>query len=123
MYEVSVERVFSAAHSLRGYAGCCENLHGHNWRVEATVRATVLDELGLAVDFRVLKQALDDALAPLDHGHLNEIPPFDQTNPSCENIARHLYDQLSAALNNDRVRVARVRVWESEGSSAMFDGV
>jgi len=120
MYELGVERTFSAAHSLRGYEGCCENLHGHNWRVEAVAAAETLDELGLALDFRVFKRAVDEILAELDHRYLNEIPPFDQINPSCENIARHIHEQLSARLNDDRVRIARVRVWESEGSSATF---
>jgi 6-pyruvoyltetrahydropterin/6-carboxytetrahydropterin synthase len=120
MYELGVERTFSAAHSLRGYEGCCENLHGHNWRVEAVAAAESLDELGLALDFRVFKRALDEILAELDHRYLNEIPPFDQINPSCENIARHIHEQLGARLDNNRTRIARVRVWESESTSATF---
>jgi 6-pyruvoyltetrahydropterin/6-carboxytetrahydropterin synthase len=120
MYELGVERTFSAAHNLRGYEGCCENLHGHNWRVEAVAAAESLNELGLALDFRVFKRALDEILAELDHRYLNEIPPFDQLNPSCENIARYIHEQLGARLNNDRTHIARVRVWESESTSATF---
>jgi len=120
MYEVSIERSFSAAHNLRGYEGCCENLHGHNWRVEAVVRAETLDHIGLAIDFRALKQALDEVLGNFDHRYLNEITPFDQLNPSCENLARVIHERLAAAINNERVCVARVRVWESEGSNATY---
>ena len=123
MYEVTVERTFSAAHNLRGYAGCCENLHGHNWRVEVAAATETLDELGLAVDFRALKQALEDVLAAFDHRYLNEIPPFDQVNPSCENLAQQIHDRLAGQINDGRVRVAWVRVWESEGSCVTYKDV
>lgn len=120
MYEISVTRSFSAAHNLRGYQGSCEELHGHNWQVEISLGGEELDELGMLIDFKVAKQALDEALSELDHHYLNDIPPFDRINPSSENMARHLYEQMSRRLNDARVRVVRCRVWESEGSCAAY---
>jgi len=120
MYEVTAEGHFSAAHNLRGYQGQCENLHGHNWRVRVTVAAEALDELGLVVDFKLLKRQMNEVLDKLDHGYLNEVPPFDETNPSCENLAHYIHQQMSSRINNDRVAVARVQVWESEGSNATY---
>ena len=69
---------FAAAHRLREYEGNCEQLHGHNWRVEATVESSLLDDRGMAMDFRSIKDALHDILSGMDHKYLNEIPPFDE---------------------------------------------
>lgn len=120
MYEVSREVWFSAAHQLRGYGGKCESLHGHNWKVRVTMRATELDRLGMVVDFKDLKAAMKDVLERLDHHLLNEIPPFDEANPSAERIARHVAEQVAARLDSDRAKVTRCDVWESEGSRAAY---
>ena len=120
MYEVTAKRNFSSAHNLRGYQGECENLHGHNWGVEVTVAAETLDELGMVIDFKALKKAMDDVLARLDHAYLNEVPPFDEINPSCENMAHYICDAVSEKIDDDRVRVSRCRVWESEGSYSTY---
>jgi len=120
MFTVSVDRTFSAAHSLRGYMGKCESLHGHNWKVTVTVAAAELDKLGMVIDFKDLKKAMDELLEKLDHAFLNEVPPFDQVNPSSENIARYLYQTLSKRLDNDRVQIHSVSVWESENSKATY---
>ncbi len=119
MYELSVEDQFSAAHNLRGYQGECEKLHGHNWRVQVHVAAGQLDELGMVVDFRELRYALKQVLGPLDHAYLNELPPFDQRNPTTENVCRHIAEGL-ADLLPDGVRVRRVSCWESEKCSATY---
>ena len=113
MYEISVERHFDAAHALRGYQGKCETLHGHRFKVVAGVTATVLDNIGLAYDFTELKQHLDDVLARFDHTYLNEVPPFDKINPSSENIAATVYEELQRKLAGTPVAMSTVQVWES----------
>jgi len=120
MYEISVEDRFSAAHCLREYKGKCEQLHGHNWKVEAAVRARELDEIGLAMDFGDLKGLLKDVLGLLDHSYLNEVEPFDRLNPSSENLARFIFDPLEKKLDGREVEVAKVTAWESEGSKATY---
>lgn len=120
MHEISVLRTFSAAHNLRGYQGKCEALHGHNWKVEVTVTAEILDALGMVVDFKVFKREVDLVLDQFDHKYLNEIFPFDTINPSCENMARVICEQLVARLNDGNVRVTQLRLWESDNSFATF---
>ncbi len=120
MYELTVEAEFSSAHSIRGYEGGCESLHGHNWRVEVFVRSARLDALGMVVDFRILKARVKAFVKDLDHKNLNEVPPFDDINPTAENISMHIYKALSAELNAEGVRVSMVRVWESSTASAAY---
>ena len=119
MYELAVRRKFSAAHQLRGYQGKCEALHGHTYQVEVRVRAEKLDHLGLAVDFTELKRLIDDRLERYDHHLLNEVPPYDQINPSAENMARVIYEALQKDLPAG-VSLWRVAVWESEDASASY---
>ncbi len=120
MYELTVTSGFSSAHNLRGYEGACENLHGHNWKVEATIRAQGLNDIGIALDFKVLKKELNTIVQRLDHRYLNELIPFDRVNATAENIARYIFDELSRRLNKGNIKVACVRVWESEGACAAF---
>ena len=120
MFELDVEREFSSAHNLKGYNGNCSEKHGHNWGVQVFVRSNSLDEIGIAVDFKALKRELDAILLELDHKDLNTIPPFDTINPTSENIARIIYQELSRRLNDDRIKVARVSVEESPGSRASY---
>lgn len=112
MYEISVENHFDAAHFLRGYQGKCEALHGHRFRVVVKVAATTLDSTGIAYDFSELKQHLNDILARFDHTCLNDVPPFDQINPSSENIATTVYNELKAKLATG-VAISSIEVWES----------
>lgn len=112
MYELSIRGHFDAAHALHGYPGECRNLHGHTWDVEVAVRGTELDEIGILYDFKTLKTDLAAVLEPLDHGYLNEVPPFDTQNPTAENLSRYIYDRLSATVGSG-VRVIEVSVWES----------
>jgi len=112
-YELMIETHFAAAHSLRDYPGDCARLHGHNWRVELYVECETLDALGLAVDYKILKQELKAALKHWDHYNLNEIPPFTTLNPSSENVARVLYEEMSRRLDNARLRVCRVTIGET----------
>jgi 6-pyruvoyltetrahydropterin/6-carboxytetrahydropterin synthase len=120
MYEVAIEASFSAAHFLRNYRGKCENLHGHNWKVEVTVDSDGLDEIGMLIDFKVLKEKTRIVIDQLDHCHLNELPAFTQLNPSSENIAYYLFTQLKKELEGERVRLRKVTVWESEESKATY---
>jgi 6-pyruvoyltetrahydropterin/6-carboxytetrahydropterin synthase len=120
MYRLTIHTHFAAAHNLMHYQGECENLHGHNWKVEVTVRARELDRAGLGIDFKILKAQTKRLLDELDHKYLNELPPFREVSPSSENIARYLFEKLGAALNSGNIRVERVNVWESEYACASF---
>lgn len=113
MYEISVESHFDAAHFLRGYRGKCEALHGHRFRVVAKISAPELDDTGMAYDFTKLKQHLNDILSRLDHTCLNDVPPFDKINPSSENIATTIYNELKPKLTGAPVTISSIEVWES----------
>ena len=112
MYSLTVKDHFDAAHLLDGYPGECSGLHGHTWDVEATVEGDDLDGIGIVYDFKRLKSDLAACLEPYDHGCLNEVAPFDRMNPTAENLARVLFEELSARVD-DAVRVVEVVVWES----------
>ncbi len=120
MYEISVERHFDAAHALRGYKGKCEALHGHRFQVVAKVRASGLDDIGLAYDFTELKRHLDDIIARFDHICLNDVPPFDEINPSSENIATTIYGELQRKLATAPLAISRIEVWESPQTSVAY---
>jgi 6-pyruvoyltetrahydropterin/6-carboxytetrahydropterin synthase len=120
MYHLTIYTHFAAAHNLVNYQGDCENLHGHNWKVEVTVTARELDKAGLGIDFKILKKETKQVLGRLDHKYLNEIPPFDRLSPSSENLARYLYEELGEILNNGNIRVEKVNIWESEYACASY---
>ena len=120
MYELKVASQFAAAHQLRGFKGGCENLHGHNWAVEVFVSGEKLEEDGLLIDFRIIKEKTEMLLDGLDHKFLNEVEPFTTLNPSSENIARHIFESLSRELNNNHIRVSRITVWESDSACASY---
>lgn len=120
MYEISVERHFDAAHALRGYKGKCEALHGHRFRVVAKVRASKLDDIGLAYDFTELKRHLDDIIARFDHICLNDVPPFDEINPSSENIASTIYGDLQRKLATAPLAISSIEVWESPQTGVAY---
>lgn len=119
-FEVTVEVMFSASHQLRGYKGVIEPLHGHNFRVEATVATTELDRLGLGIDFLELEALLKEIVAPWDHRHLNEQPPFVSLNPTTELMARQVFEALSERLAPRGIRPSRVRIWEAPNYSATY---
>lgn len=121
MHYLRVEDDFASAHQLREYKGKCENLHGHNWRVRAEVKGRVLDASGMLVDFGILKKILKETLDRLDHKFLNETAPFDRINPTSENLAKYLFEELGTALP-EGVSVHAVTVWESEKCAAVYDG-
>jgi 6-pyruvoyltetrahydropterin/6-carboxytetrahydropterin synthase len=120
MYKLKIITSFAAAHNLVNYQGDCENLHGHNWRVEVNVIARSLDKAGLGIDFKVLKAETNALLKTLDHKYLNELDPFNELSPSSENISRYLFYALGERLNNDNVSVEMITVWESDVACASY---
>ena len=122
MFRVTVEEDFSAGHALRGYRGKCENLHGHNYKVQITVEGAQLDPIGLLCDFLHLKQIIRGIVQGLDHQFLNDLPAFSHVNPSAENLAKHFYEEASkqvAALPAS-ARIAGITVWETDVTSATY---
>jgi len=120
MFEVSVEQTFAAGHALRNYRGKCENVHGHNYRVLVTIQGPALDSIGLLVDFVEVKKLIHTVVDRLDHQFINDLAPFDQINPSAENMAKYFYDEISAGLGEGAVRVGEVKVWETDTASATY---
>ncbi len=120
MYYVSAIQHFSAAHSLRNYQGKCENLHGHNYKVEVELKGLELSKAGMVVDFTDLRAALEKVLFRMDHKHLNEIKPFDKINPTAENIAKLVYEEMLLKFSAKKIKVSQVVVWESEGCKATY---
>ena len=121
MYELRVITRFAAAHRLTMVGEKCENLHGHNWKIEVYVQGTSLDEGGVLVDFGVIKRHVRELMQTLDHKFLNELDFFqDGTPPSSENIARYLADELAGRITLPGIRVSRVTAWESEDASATY---
>ena len=116
MYTIAIEQHFDAAHFLRGYQGKCEALHGHRYKVVARITASKLDDIGMAYDFTLLKQHLGDIMSRFDHTCLNDVPPFDEINPSSENIAVTVYNELKPKLAGEPVTIASIEVWETPQS-------
>ncbi len=121
MFEVAVQETFAAGHALRGYKGKCENVHGHNYRVEITVEGERLDAIGLLVDFAEVKKLIRTVVARLDHRFINDLEPFDVLNPSAENLAKYFYDEVSAGLpGGTSVRLEKVKLWETDTTYATY---
>ena len=121
MFEVTIEQTFAAGHALRNYHGKCENVHGHNYRCQVTLEGAELDHTGLLMDFVALKKTLQSVIDRLDHQWLNDLPPFDVLNPSAENIAKYIYDEVNKGMGGQaEVRLGSVRLWETDTSSATY---
>jgi 6-pyruvoyltetrahydropterin/6-carboxytetrahydropterin synthase len=120
MYEIKIKGDFAAAHNLRDVGGKCESLHGHNFTVEVAVESEALDEQGMVMDFRLLKDKTRAVLEILDHRYLNELPFFRNTNPSSENLAAYIFAEISRQVDQGSRRVSWVSVWESDNSQAMY---
>ncbi|MCK9430687.1 MAG: 6-carboxytetrahydropterin synthase QueD [Candidatus Omnitrophica bacterium] len=117
MYSLRVEGSFSSAHNLRGYKGKCEDLHGHNWRVEMCVKSLDLDNIGMLLDFKFLKKKLSVVLEKMDHKYLNKLIYFKRINPTSENIAKYIYNQLK----NGIPALKSITVWENSTSCATYE--
>jgi 6-pyruvoyltetrahydropterin/6-carboxytetrahydropterin synthase len=122
MFHIFIKSHFSAGHHLRNYPGNCERPHGHNWKVEVTVKATGLDNLGMGIDFRTVKGAVNKVLDSLDHHDLNDHKAFESINPSSENIAVHIFNNLQKELLSDRCSVYSVTVCETDNSGVTYFG-
>jgi 6-pyruvoyltetrahydropterin/6-carboxytetrahydropterin synthase len=120
MYEIKIIGEFSSAHKLKSYKGKCENIHGHNWKVELIVTGEILNSIGLLVDFQILKRKLNIVLKSLDHKNLNLIPFFRDKNPSSENIAFFIYKKMEQILRGYPLKVKKVTVWENEKQCASY---
>ena len=122
MYRVAVLSHFSGAHRLRHLHGKCEELHGHNWKIEVSVVSNRLNKEGVVIDFNILKQKMEKVLKTLDHTFLNNLPYFSEREPSSENIAKYIFDRLKAELKGHPAILKEVTAWESETSSATYSG-
>lgn len=120
VYEIQVQGNFCAAHALIGYEGDCSKIHGHNWEISAFIECRTLDDIGMGIDFRDAKSAVNDILDSMDHTNLNDLDAFTTVNPTAENIARILYTRLKSRLNSPHVRVARIQVFESPGCGVTY---
>lgn len=120
LYSVSIWAEFAAAHRLRDYPGECDRLHGHNWKVEVKVVAPKLDEAGMVIDFKRVKQATKQIAEVLDHRYLNEIAPFTHMNPTAENISAYFFHGLTEILNDERIKIQSVTIWETERACATY---
>ena len=122
MFEVKVEKSFSAAHHLLNYQGACENQHGHNWKVEVFVRGETLDKSNILVDFKILKKELDEILNYLDHKDINTLPEFKNESPSSEFIAKFIFEKIKNKLQYQykNAKVYKVAVWETTTSRAVY---
>jgi len=119
-YQLRVLTEFASAHTLSGYPGACSRMHGHNWKVEVEVEAGELDEIGMAIDFKAIKRAANEIGDRLDHRYLNELEPFTAINPTAENIAAYFYRELQRKLNDERVRVRSVTLWETDRACVRY---
>ena len=111
---------FASAHSLRGYPGDCAKLHGHNWKIEVEVIGSKLDEVGMVIDFKKIKKQAKLVIAELDHTFLNDHPYFKETNPTAENIAQYIYQQIQAKIEDERVKMHRLTVWENDRNCVIY---
>ena len=121
MYELKVKSEFEAAHFIKNYQGKCARLHGHNWIVEAFAQGSELNELGILIDFKIFKAELNKIINELDHQYLNELEIFKTKNPTAENIAKTIFDKLSASeIFNDMTKLTAIKVYESPKSCVTY---
>ena len=120
MYELKVVTRFAAAHQLTMVGSKCENMHGHNWRIEVYVTGDKLDSGGVLVDFGEIKDHLAEVMEKLDHKYLNELEYFSDGNPSSENIAKFVATELQNRIDNSSARVSKVTAWESDDACATY---
>jgi 6-pyruvoyltetrahydropterin/6-carboxytetrahydropterin synthase len=120
MYELTVTTRFAAAHQLKMMGSKCENLHGHNWKIEVRVTGERLDKAGVLLDFGVIKKHVAEIMSRLDHHYLNELAYFQNDQPSSENIACFIAAELQRKLDDPSLHVSRVTAWESDDAGATY---
>jgi len=122
MHTIFKDFTFSAAHAIRGHTRGCQNMHGHNYRVRVHLRAERLDPLGMVLDFQDLKGMMQEIVGPFDHAVINDIPPFDVRNTTAELVSQYVYEEVARRLaDQERVRVAKVEVWENDTACAIYE--
>jgi 6-pyruvoyltetrahydropterin/6-carboxytetrahydropterin synthase len=122
VHTICKDFTFAAAHSIRGHTRGCQNLHGHNYRVRVHLQAERLDPLGMVMDFADLKTIVQEIVGPFDHAVINDIPPFDERNTTAELLSQYVFEEVARRLaEQERVRVARVEVWENDTSCALYE--
>jgi 6-pyruvoyltetrahydropterin/6-carboxytetrahydropterin synthase len=120
MYEIIVKHHFSSAHMLNNYLGECKNLHGHNWKVKVFARAEELNNIGISLDFKEFKSIVKNEIDKFDHMFLNDHPSFKEINPTAENIARTIYNELADKVNSNNLKIYMIEVWESENNGMRY---
>lgn len=120
MYEVTIRKSLAAAHKLAEIGGKCEDLHGHNFQVEVTVASEQLNDLGILIDFRTVKKWLSEVLDGLDHKYINDLEAFSGINPSAENMAKFIFQELEKKARAEQVTLSQVKIWESEDAAVTY---
>ncbi len=120
MFELKIITHFAAAHQLKMVAKKCENIHGHNWKIEVCVAGETLNDASVLIDFGELKGHLSEIIEKLDHKFLNELDCFHNDNPSSENIAYYIAHELKKKNFSHGIKVTRVTAWESEDACATY---
>ena len=119
-YKLKTITEFASAHTLRDYPGACSRMHGHNWKVELEAIATSLDEVGMGIDFKKMKNAANEVGDQMDHRYLNDLEPFKTINPTAENIAAYMFQEISSRLNSDTIKVHAVTLWETDRACVRY---
>ena len=120
MFKLIVKKEFSSAHILHGHPGDCKRMHGHNWLVEAEVQGNNINEIGIVLDFKEIKNNLKTIISKLDHQFLNDLEPFIKDNPTAENISKYIYKELSKNINTDNIKVSEIKLWETNNSAVTY---
>ncbi len=120
MYKLLVKKDFSSAHILKGHPGDCKRMHGHNWIVEAEIQGNNINNIGMVIDFKDIKRMLAKITDQLDHRFLNELEPFQNQNPTAENISKYIYKELSKNINTDNIKVRQIKLWETDRSAVIY---
>lgn len=120
MYKLLVKKDFSSAHILEGHPGNCKRMHGHNWVVEAQIQGINTNKIGMVIDFKDIKLMLAKITDQLDHRFLNELEPFENQNPTAENISKYIYKELSKNINTDTIKVTQIKLWETDKAAVIY---
>ncbi len=120
IFELYIQTHFSAAHALKGYQGNCAKIHGHNWIIDVFVRCNKLNDIGIGIDFRDVKQTVKGVLNDLDHTDLSDHPAFAHENPTSENISKYIYKELSTEINSEVVKISKIKVSETPGAGSYY---
>ena len=120
MFELKIITHFAAAHQLKMVSKKCENLHGHNWKIEVCIMGNKLNSAGVLIDFGEVKKHVLKIMENLDHKFLNELEFFHDGNPSSENIAMYIAKELQKTIKEPLLKVSSVCAWESDNACATY---